>query len=176
MAEVVPPDWAALYQKHRHTMYRVAYRLLRGTGREVEAEDVVSTAIVSLMQTPPSGVKNWEAVLVTAVKRRSVDLLRSAAHRRAGPELKPEHDAPDQTDMADEVAELVDRQHRAVLWDKLTLLDGRHRKVVWDLVALGRARDEVAEELGVTPGRVSQMRNAALRVLRDALIEEGVES
>jgi hypothetical protein len=29
MSEVPPPDWAALYQKHRDAMYRVAARTLR---------------------------------------------------------------------------------------------------------------------------------------------------
>jgi DNA-directed RNA polymerase specialized sigma24 family protein len=81
MSEVPPPDWAALYQQHRDAMYRVAARVLRGAGRADEAGDAVSAAMESLMKSPPANVLNWQAVLVTAVKRRALDLLGSSAVR-----------------------------------------------------------------------------------------------
>jgi RNA polymerase sigma factor (sigma-70 family) len=78
--------------------------------------------------------------------------------------------------LADDVAELVDRQRAgAVLWDKLALLDVRHRAVVREYIECGRPRQQVAAELGVTPGRVSQMAKEALRILRKALESEGVK-
>jgi DNA-directed RNA polymerase specialized sigma24 family protein len=73
VSEVPPPDWAALYQQHRDAMYRVAARVLRGAGRADEAGDAVSAAMESLMKSPPANVLNWQAVLVTAVKRRALD-------------------------------------------------------------------------------------------------------
>jgi DNA-directed RNA polymerase specialized sigma24 family protein len=79
MSEAPPPDWAALYQQHRDAMYRVAARVLRGGGRADEAGDAVSAAMESLMKSPPANVLNWQAVLVTAVKRRALDLLGSSA-------------------------------------------------------------------------------------------------
>ena len=175
MSEVPPPDWAALYQEHRHTMYRVAARVLRSAGREAEAADAVMAAMESLMKSPPSNVTNWEAMLVKTTKRRALDLLRSAHVRHTGRELEPGSDGPDQTDVAAEVVDLVDlRRGGAYVWDALATLDERHRKAVWEYVALARPRQDVAAELGVTPARVSQMATKALRILREVLENKGV--
>ena len=86
------PDWAALYQRHRDAMYRVASRVLREVGLADRAEDGVQDTMVSLMKAPPVGVGNWEAVLVTTAKRRALDILHSAAIRHSGPQLGEEHD------------------------------------------------------------------------------------
>src|SRR4051794_2680297 len=83
VTEVPPPDWAALYQKHRDAMYRVAARTLRDAGRVDEAEDVVMAAMESLMKNPPTGVTNWEAMMVQTSKRRALDVLKSAAVKHA---------------------------------------------------------------------------------------------
>ncbi len=176
MSEVPPPDWAALYQQHRDAMYRVAARVLREAGRADEAEDAVAAAMESLMKSPPRNVKNWQAVMVTAAKRRALDILGSAAVRHASSIDESQVDEPAVDDLADHVAEVVDRRRAAaVAWDKLALLDARHRKVVWEYVALERPRQDMAAELGVTPGRVSQMAKEALRILREALESEGVK-
>ncbi len=167
MSEVPPPDWAALYQQHRDAMYRVAARVLREAGRADEAEDAVAAAMESLMKSPPRNVKNWQAAL---------DILGSAAVRHASSIDESQVDEPAVDDLADHVAEVVDRRRAAaVAWDKLALLDARHRKVVWEYVALERPRQDMAAELGVTPGRVSQMAKEALRILREALESEGVK-
>jgi hypothetical protein len=83
----------------------------------------------SLMKSPPANVLNWQAVLVTAVKRRALDLLGSSAVRH---EVATDASRlPDSVvdGLADDVAELVDRQRAgAVLWDKLALLDVRHER------------------------------------------------
>jgi RNA polymerase sigma factor (sigma-70 family) len=176
MSEVPPPDWAALYQQHRDAMYRVAARVLRDAGRADEAEDAVMAAMDSLMKSPPTNVKNWQAVMVTVAKHRALDLLGSAAarHEVATDESRRLDLTVD--GLADDVAELVDRQRAcAVVWDKLALLDVRHRAVVREYIQLGRPRQQVAAELGVTPGRVSQMAKEALRILREALESEGVK-
>jgi hypothetical protein len=73
MSEVPPPDWAARYQQHRDAMYGVAARELRGAGRADEAGNAVSAAMESLTKSPPANVLNWQAVLVTAVNRRTFD-------------------------------------------------------------------------------------------------------
>ncbi len=50
------PDWAALYQRHRDAMYRVAAKVLREAGLADQAGgDAVQAAMVSLMKSPPSG-------------------------------------------------------------------------------------------------------------------------
>lgn len=156
-------------------MHRVAARVLREEGLADQASDAVQDAMVSLMRSPPNNVRNWEAVMVAAAKRRALDRLRSADVRHAGPELSDEHDHAAEDDIAKDIAESIDRQHSAALvWDKLAVLDDRHRKVAWDYIALERPRAGVAADLGVTPGRVSQMAKQALRQLRDAMNEAEV--
>ncbi|MCV7742228.1 sigma-70 family RNA polymerase sigma factor [Micrococcus luteus] len=152
-------------------MHKVAASVLRDAGRASEAEDAVQDAITSIIASPPKAVRNWEAFLVTAVKRKALDRLRSAEVRHAGPELdEAVHDRADESDLADDVAEVLDRQDRARhARDCLTILDERHRKVVWDTEALLRPRTAVAAELGVTPARVSQMRTRSLALLRDEM-------
>jgi RNA polymerase sigma factor (sigma-70 family) len=153
-------------------MHRVAARVLREAGLADQASDVVQDAMESLMASPPNDVRSWEAIMVTAAKRRALDLLKSAAVRHAGPELSEEHDQADLGDLSEDVAESVDRERAAaVVWDSLAVLDDRHRRVAWEYVARERPRAEVAAEFGVTPGRVSQMAKRALEQLRDAMRE-----
>ncbi|MDG4668620.1 sigma-70 family RNA polymerase sigma factor [Mycobacterium sp. 236(2023)] len=163
-----PPDLAALYLRHRDAMYRVAASVLRDRGLEAQAADAVSDAVVSILASPPENVGNWEAFLVTAAKRKALDILRSAAVQHAGPELDQElHDQSDDTDVAEDVASrLDDAEQAAIAWDCLAVLGDRERKVVWEIAALGHSRDEVAAHLGVSPPRVSQIFGRAIKLLR----------
>ena len=175
MTEVPPPDWAALYRKHRDAMFRVAARTLRGAGRAAEAEDVVMMAMESLMKKPPRDVANWEAMMVKATTLRALDLLKSAAVKHAAGAALVDHECAAPATIEDDVIEAVDRQRAAAnAWDKLSILDERHRYVAWEYVAKGRPRDEVAAELDVSPARVSQMATNALKELKEALEKEGV--
>lgn len=140
-------------------------------GRSSEKEDVVSDAIMSIMASPPQNVRNWEAFLITAVKRKALDRIRSAEVRHSGPELvEATHDRADGSDLEEDVVEAVDRRKRAgAVWDCLSILDERHRKAVWETAALERPRSQVAAELGVSPARVSQMVTRALALLREEM-------
>jgi len=168
----VPPDLGALYLRYGDAMHKVAASVLREAGRAAEAGDAVSDAIVSIMASPPKGkVRNWEAFLVTAAKRKALDRVRSAYVRHAGPEfVESAHDRGDGTDIAEDVAADLDQRQRAALaWDCLAILDERHRRAVQETVALERPRSEVAAELGVSPARVSQMTKPALALLREEM-------
>lgn len=167
----VPQDLGALYLRHRDAMYKVAASVLREVGRAHEAADAVQDAIVSIMASPPQNVRNWEAFLVTAAKRKALDRVRSAAVVHAGPEfVESPHDRPSDTDVAQDVAEDLDEQKRGVLLREcLSVLDPRHRQAVWEVVALGQSRSEVAAELGVSAPRVSQMTKRALELLREEM-------
>ncbi|WBP93197.1 sigma-70 family RNA polymerase sigma factor [Mycolicibacterium neoaurum] len=166
-----PLDLAALYLRHRDAMYRVAASVLRDRGLEAQAADAVSEAVVSIVASPPENVVNWEAFLVTAAKRKALDIIRSAAVRHAGPELDQDlYDQGDDTDIAEDVASrLDDVEQAAVAWDCLSLLDDRERKVAWEIGALGHSRDEVASRLGVSPSRVSQIFGRAMKMLREEM-------
>lgn len=174
----VPPDLGALYLRHRDAMYKVAASVLREVGRASEAADAVNDAIISIMASPPANVRNWEAFLVTASKRKALDRVRSAEVRHAGAEfVEAIHDLADDTDLAEDVAEAIDRREGAGhAWDCLSILDERHRKAVWETVALERPRSEVAVELDVSPARVSQMTTRALALLRDEMRRREGES
>jgi RNA polymerase sigma factor (sigma-70 family) len=165
------PDLGALYLRHRDAMYKVAASVLRDVGLASQAEDAVQDAMVSILASPPTDVQNWEALFVTAVKRKALDRIRSAAVRHAGPEFtESAHDRVDDVDIAEDVTADLDRKDRAgIAWDCLSVLDARHRKVVWDIAGLERSRNDVASELGVSPGRVSQMVTRALAELRQEM-------
>lgn len=167
----MPPDLGALYLRHRDALHKVAASVLRDAGRASEAEDAVQDAIVSIMASPPENVRNWEAFLVTAAKRKALDRIRSAEVRHAGPEfVEAVHDRADDSDLAEDVAEAIDQQEQAGrAWACLAILDERHRKVVWETAALGRPRSEVAAEMNVSPARVSQMATRSLALLREEM-------
>lgn len=169
-AAAAPPDLGALYLRHRDAMHRVAASVLREAGLADAAGDAVQDAIVSIIASPPEDVRDWEAFLVTAAKRKALDRVKSAAVRHAGPELAEDHDYADDTHIAEDVADDLDRQRQAaVAWDCLSVLDERYRKAVWEFVALERSREEVAADLGVTPPRVSQMVRRALELLQQEM-------
>ncbi|MGV1030378.1 MAG: sigma-70 family RNA polymerase sigma factor [Dermatophilaceae bacterium] len=174
----VQPDLGALYLRYRDAMRKVAASVLREVGRASEAPDAVHDAIVSIMGSPPQNVRDWEAFLITTAKRKALDRVRSAEVRHTGGEfVEAAHDRAVDSDLAEDVAEVLDRPGRATfVQDCLSVLDERHQKAVWDTVALERPRPKVAAELGVSPARVSQMRTRALELLREeAIRREGEE-
>jgi len=163
-------DLASLYSRHRDAMYRAAASELRGAGLADLAGDAVQDAIVSIMTAPPHDVRNWEAILVNAAKWKARDRVKSAAVSHAGPELSHHHDRADGTDLAEDVVDDLEVQRlSAVARESLSVLDERHRKAVWDFAALNRPRSDIAAELGVTPGRVSQMTKKALGLLQEEI-------
>lgn len=175
MSDVPPPDWAALYLNHREAMYRAAARILRGVDRLDETDDVVMAAMESLMKKPPQDVKIWEAMMVKAAIRRALDLVKSAHVKHASSTELADHYGVNLATLEDDVVEAVDRQRVAsAAWNQLMLLDERHRKVLEERIVKDRSRNDVAAELGVTPGRVSQLVKEGLRQIKEALEKEGV--
>ncbi|KDE97214.1 hypothetical protein Y900_028525 [Mycolicibacterium aromaticivorans JS19b1 = JCM 16368] len=164
------PDWAALYQRHRDAMYRVAAKVLREAGLADQAGDAVQAAMVSLMKSPPADVISWEAVLIRITQRRALDILDSAVVRHAGPPLAEEHDTADPRYHVEDIDDAIDRQRQArQVTQHFPLLTDQQRYVAWEYVARDRPRSEVAAELGVTPARVSQISAAAIQTLREAM-------
>jgi RNA polymerase sigma factor (sigma-70 family) len=170
------PDVEALYLKHNDAMYRVAYRVLRESGRKDLAKDTVQLVFESLLKSPPSEpVDNWEAFLVRSVSNKALDLLRSATVRRTDAKPVEEHDRPTGQDVAAEVAGRVDLSRLAAkVREKMALLPEQEKYVLEECAAKGRPGTEVAAELGVTKGRVSQLKTKALKTVRQMLDEEGV--
>jgi RNA polymerase sigma factor for flagellar operon FliA len=65
--------------------------------------------------------------------------------------------------------ELEHRELLAYLRDAVTLLPERHRLVVVGYFLEGRTSHELADFLGVTESRISQLRSESLEMLRDAI-------
>lgn len=173
-----PPDSAALYEKHKDAMWRAAGKVLREAGRQDETADVVHAAIESVMSSVPEDVDSWEALLVKTAVRRALDVLRSARVRHDGGEL-PESTAPGRSIdqfIADDVAEAVDGERAgALVWDALGRLDPRDRRIVWERFVHERSGRELADEFGLSEGRISQIAKAGLKTLRIELEDNGVE-
>ena len=64
---------------------------------------------------------------------------------------------------------LEQRELHAYLRDAVALLPDRHRTVVWGYFFDGRSSLSLADELGVTESRISQLRSEAVVMLKDAL-------
>lgn len=146
--------------------------MLRGSQHEVG--DVIQRAMLSLLKNPPTDVKNWEAVLVTAVKRKFHDLWKSAPWQREQLAFDPDVVGLDissggddvTSDHADEVVQRLAQQPDAVrLLGFLKLLDERAAFVSWQVKALDRTVLEVADEMDVSRSRVSQILSKALKDL-----------
>ena len=74
------------------------------------------------------------------------------------------------TDAGPEPLETLEqRELRAYLRDAIELLPPRHRLVVIGYFLDGRTSSELAEFLGITESRVSQLRSESLSMLRDAI-------
>lgn len=176
MSEAIQPDLGALYLKHRAAMYAVASSVLRGSGCQALAEDIVMEAMTSVLATPPTQmVMNWEAFFVQITKRKAIDLVRSAAVKHAGGALPADREPAADIHLADEVVERVDDEHLGRhLWDLLARLEPRDRRILYEYKGKGRLREDVAGEFGISPARVSQISTQALRTLNDQLTKEGL--
>ena len=64
---------------------------------------------------------------------------------------------------------LEQRELHAYLRDAVALLPERHRTVVWGYFFGGQSSLALAEELGVTESRISQLRSEAMGMLKEAL-------
>ncbi|MFX0580996.1 RNA polymerase sigma factor [Nocardia nepalensis] len=172
------PDLAALYLKYGGAMRRKAAQVLGEGGIADQAEDVVHDAFESLLKAPPTEeIRSWEAFLIRIVRNKATDRLRSAAFRHAGPEFDVQlhDDAERGDDLADDVADTVDRDRAAArAGDALSVLNAQQRRVFDEYLVQKRPRGEVAAGLGVTPGRVTQIANKAAELLKEAMNREQV--
>jgi RNA polymerase sigma factor (sigma-70 family) len=164
---VQAPDWAAVFAEHYSVMYAAAASVLGGqSALGVDADDVVSIALnEAIRRGIPADIEQLHSYLAGIARRRAIDALRRRKHQASDPpdpatELAPRiaRDGPDvlavKAELASEVAGHLD------------VLPERERFALEQSVMRDRTRAEVAEELKVTPQRVSQLVNAGLGRLR----------
>ncbi len=148
-----------------------APRSLRAAARTVE--DATNTLLTRLGRTPTPE----EIAVEMRVPVRELHELQGRVHRALVLSL----DAPcgeedgDPLTLADGLVETVyvdpsmqleERERAAYLRDALALLPDRLQAVVSGYFLEGRSSAELAEELGVTESRVSQMRSEGLALMR----------
>lgn len=160
------PDIGALYLRHRDAMYGMARSLLRGD--EHRAEDVVQAVMVSLLAHMPSGVRNWEAFLVHAVKMKVYDLWKSAAQTHemlTFDDVRPlESERLGADDLDVDPAVLVEEEYdRAATASRVRIalaeLERREPEAAYayrQVKEVGRTSQDVAEELALSSARVRQ--------------------
>ncbi len=173
----VRPDWAALYGQHRERMLRVAANRLRLAGRDTsQAQDIVQTVFVGVMEKSPEGIDNWEAYLVRATTNRVKDHLSAAEARRAFPVGTESEEGADLLDQAADydleeqaLLDLRSEQLRHRIRELLFGLPEPQRQVVRHRLFDGLANVDIAPLLGVTPQRVSQLWKAGFGSLMSAL-------
>lgn len=73
------PSDLHLFESRRHILLDLAYRIL---GSYSNAEDVVQDTFITWAETPKESIINPPAWLTTICTRRSIDILRSAQHKR----------------------------------------------------------------------------------------------
>lgn len=155
-------DWAprSLRQAGRSmevTTDRLANELGRTpTSTEVAAELGLSPAELADLQRRLAGtvVLDLDRIIFDAGNDFHEDVLLSDT-------LQDSEPGPDD--------ELVDRELRSYLRTAVALLPEKHRVVIQGYFFDGRTSEELAEEIGVTVSRVSQLRTEAFEMLRDGL-------
>lgn len=167
-------DLAAIYQLYKDDMHRMASSVLWDYGLTVEAEDVVHTVIVEIMQTPPKEpVKNWQAYLITITKRRSYDKVKEAFVKNRDRSLDKLPDFPDTTqDLSQDVADNLERLAEAAHLHKLlAALPAQEREILWRVFGLEEKQSSIAEEMGLSRSRISQICRSGLIKLRAQMTE-----
>ena len=168
----MPEDPTALMQQ-MHDEYAAALWgfCLHLTGDPVRAEDVAQETLLRAWQSFPTldqsrgSVRSW---LFTVARNVVIDDWRT---RRSRLELST-GDVPDVVPR-DQTDELLQSWMVA---DALSHLSEDHRQVLVECYYRGRSVADAAQRLGVPVGTVKSRTHYALRALRLALEEMGVES
>jgi RNA polymerase sigma factor FliA len=148
-----------------------APRSLRAAARSVE--DAQSTLLSRLGRTPTAD----EVAAEMQMPVRELFELQGRVHRALVLSLDAPCGEEDgdpltladglvETVYVDPSAQLEDRERAAYLRDALDLLPERLQTVITGYFLQGRSSAELAEELGVTESRVSQMRSEGLALMR----------
>jgi RNA polymerase sigma factor for flagellar operon FliA len=145
-----------------------APRSLRRDARKLEA---TVSSLSSTLGRPPTDaeVATSMGVPVTSVSRMSRDVERATVvnYESLMPNGSGEIALPAVRFGPESI--VVDRERRAYLADAIRILPDRLRKVVIEYFFEERPMQDIADDLGVTESRVSQMRAEALELIRDGL-------
>jgi RNA polymerase sigma-70 factor, ECF subfamily len=156
----------ALYDEHATALMAYVQRLLHGD-RQL-AEDIVQETMLrawrSAGQVPHRARRPW---LFTTARHLVVDAYRARKSR-------PTEVSPELMDMEVEDDGLDVALDTMLLVDALSALSAEHRAVIFDAYYRGQTAAQIAAARRLPPGTVRSRIHYALRALRLALQERGV--
>lgn len=148
-------DWASRSARQDGRRLHVATEELTGRlGRQPEIGEVARTL----------GISEQDVVRIRDDVQRSTVLHLDAFEPGTGGSDSLADDGS-----ADPVHQLLGREMRGYLHDAVEALPERLRKVVVEYFFEERPMKDIAEDLGVTISRVSQLRSEAVKLLRDGI-------
>ena len=152
-----------LQSKEIETLFRTYYRplclyALHYLGDPDAVEDVVQESFLALwrQETPVTSVKSW---LYSAVRNRSIDMLRRAGRKES---LPSDQDGFISDDEAEERSALEAR-----LWTAVDSLSEMRRKCLLLAKRDGLSYKEIADELNLSEHTVRNHISRALETLRE---------
>ncbi|HEY3528977.1 MAG TPA: sigma-70 family RNA polymerase sigma factor [Nocardioides sp.] len=155
-----------LYEQHAEDLLAYVQRLMHGD-RQL-AEDIVQETLLRAWRrggdVPPESRRPW--LFVTA-RRLVIDAYR--ARRSRPPEV-----AAELLEISAEDHGLDAALDAVLLADALQTLSAEHRSVLFESFYEGRTARQIALARGIPPGTVRSRMHYALRALRLALQERGV--
>lgn len=161
----VTPDLDALFGEASALVHRTAYRI---TGRAEDADDVLQSVFLALVQSSRPWPDQPAAWLHRSAVNASLDILRRRA--RWGEHAIPDGHAEAAESTEDRVAGALDAQAlEARLRAALPGLSSLEAEVFSLRVLEDRPTAEVAALLGKSPNHVAVTLHAARQKLRDAL-------
>lgn len=159
------PDVAALYLRYGPAMHRVAASVLVGT--EVDPSDAVMEVVGNLQarhrEGALCGIENWEAYLVASVRNEARRAAGKSA--RESPVDDAELTALPRTATSAAAEDIA--TDRVEARRRLGRLDPRRRAIVEALYLHGLPLSQVAARWGLTTQRTGQLRDQALRTMRE---------
>jgi RNA polymerase sigma-70 factor (ECF subfamily) len=165
---------AILYERHSGAGHTVAMGLLHDPHT---AQDVVQEAFLSLWQHAKTfdarrgGVRSW---ILSIVRHRALDLLRSACYRRRMPDGDEQLLALHDHVMVE--GEVIRRCERGSLWAAIARLPAAQRQVVELAYFGGYPYPEIAAILGLPLPTVKSRLRLALHKLRAAPEVQGLQA
>jgi RNA polymerase sigma-70 factor (ECF subfamily) len=153
-----------LYRRYVQEIYRYCYFRLHD---EATAEDLTADVFVAMVESLPRYVDRglpFTAWLYRIASARLVDYYRRMTHRQAD-ELSD--DLVDHShDIESDVAQRIDVEQ---IWKALAELTEEQQLVVQLRFIEGKSVDEVAQQLGKSPGSVKALQHRALGQLSQRL-------